>query len=328
MEAAALRVEGLGHRAVRATTAAVERLIFASPAAAGHRSLVRKRLRPLTSAPDVPDMPQLFAGWREVTHWSHWHREVDVYASGFLDGLDAGFRAPRCVAIEDDTESASLWLEDVRGAPAREWSVPRFALAMRGLGRLQARFAGVALPAFPWWCRDYLRACVPQTQQREVEPRAWRLANERGRLLARLESSPQTFCHNDLWTGNMFSQSEPENDDGTIVIDWASAGYGPLAFDVANAVHDSVWMGGLDAALLDDLRAASIDAYVAGLREGGYRGDEARVRENYALAAALRFGLLGHRAQRARDPVRRAARAAVCERALAGALPLLRDGSL
>jgi hypothetical protein len=312
-------------------------------------TLFRKRLRPRVDPVFVPDMPLLYEGWREPRHWSFWHREVDLYASGFLRDLADGLRAPNLYALEDGPESATLWLEFVDGVPGRAWDVARFALAMRHLGRFQARFvSGEALPREPWWSRGHLRASIPRVDSDESDARALHIGAQAERWLARIEAGPVTLCHHDVWTNNMFATSSATASstvpaittgseaeaDTTVLIDWAAAGYGPLAFDAANAVFDSVWMCAFDATHFEELVAAAIDAYIVGLREGGYRGDDALVRENYALIAALRFGLLGNRVQRARDPAKRddlerlyglpaeeviAARARVVECALAGA---------
>jgi hypothetical protein len=155
---------------------------------------------------------------------SYWRREPLLYRSGILDALP-GIRAPRCYGVAYPTPTAAwLWLEDVAGPAERGWSAARFATVARRLGRFNGAYlAGRPLPTDPVLSRDWLRAstaraaagvagipgALDHTLARRCYPgdlsaRIPSLAAERGRYLAALGRLPQTFCHQDAFTRNMF----------------------------------------------------------------------------------------------------------------------------
>lgn len=87
------------------------------------------------------------AGWSDMgegedqTHWNYWKRELLIYQSGLLDGLPDGLLAPRCYGtVELAGNIACLWLEDVADVDENAWTLDRFALTARHLGRLNGRF--------------------------------------------------------------------------------------------------------------------------------------------------------------------------------------------
>ena len=87
---------------------------------------------------------------RAGARWTDdWRREIDVYASGFLESLPAGITAPRVYAIEETEEQASLWLEDVsESIPV--WPLARYGVAARDLGRFNGAYlAGRPRRALP-----------------------------------------------------------------------------------------------------------------------------------------------------------------------------------
>jgi len=332
-------VEPIGYRRINDTTAGLDRIVgtLRSPQGDVRCSVFRKRLRRARAGDAASDVT--FAGSDEPAHWNYWRRESDAYGSGLLREMAGGFRAPECFAREIVDDTATLWLQDVQGTPASVWSVERFALAMRHLGRFQGRFvAGEPLPAYPWLSRGHLRAWTPGGDD-GGDVRYRRLCERRDELLAAVEASPATVCHLDLRSANMFAGQRPGDDDATVVVDWSAVGFGALGEDVASMVFDSVWMCDVGVALLRPLSLAAIDGYLAGLRDAGWTGDERVARRNYAAVAGLKFGLLAPRLRRAAssDDQRRtlehkygmpadaviARRAAVCERALELAATIL-----
>ncbi len=101
MDQPALRIAPVPYRIISGSTAGLDRVIVTSPGGEPW-TLFRKRTRPpLGAVAEHPELPLLHAGAERATHWSSWHREIDAYASGFLERLGKDFSAPICYAIED-----------------------------------------------------------------------------------------------------------------------------------------------------------------------------------------------------------------------------------
>ena len=262
----------------------------------------------------------------ELGHWNYWRREALVYESDLLNSLPITLAAPRCFGVSEvSPQTLYLWLEDIEGTPAADWPLLRFGEAARQLGLFQGGLlVAVQLPSYPWLSDHWLRSWVPDQPKAvlhivenaqawrnpltepyfplELQDRVLRLWNERDRLLATLESLPQTLCHLDLWPPNLSHQTTPAGLNQTVLIDWSQVGYGAAGEDIANLVLDSIWMFRIESDDLLEYEQFVWQGYLAGLREAGWHGDEREVRFVYAAVAALRFGLLaGHLLQTAND---------------------------
>ncbi|HEY0069045.1 MAG TPA: hypothetical protein VGE04_03660, partial [Chloroflexia bacterium] len=193
--------------------------------------------------------------FRDEAHPLYWKREALAYASGLLDDLPGGIRAPRCYdVVEVDGDTVWLWLEEVQDEHAEGWSLEQYARAAECLGRFNGAYlAGRPLPAHWWlvktgsprglldhnaWLRDVmadpvtwqhplLRAAFPVP----VVDRLLQLWDERELLLRALDRGPQTFCHLDAWRGNMFAPVSGGGLHGLTLIDWAYPGLGAAGTD-------------------------------------------------------------------------------------------------
>src|SRR5918996_981535 len=94
--------------------------------------------------------------------WDYPAREVRAYGSGLLAALPGGLATPRCLAVEAQPDGTTrLWLEAVADAHPGPWSLGRYAIVARHLGRFNGAFlAGTPLPAQPWLSRGWLRNFV------------------------------------------------------------------------------------------------------------------------------------------------------------------------
>jgi hypothetical protein len=142
---------------------------------------------------------------------------------------------------------------------------PRADRRRRGLGA--AADAPALLPAL----RDALRA----------------LAARRDDLLAIMAALPRAVCHLDVWPNNLVRRADGE----VVFLDWAFCGDGALGEDPGNLVPDSVFDLLLPADALDDLAAAVGRAYVEGLRDAGWTGDE-RLPRLGMYASAIKYDWL------------------------------------
>ncbi|MGH2472973.1 MAG: hypothetical protein ACRDG6_11305 [Candidatus Limnocylindria bacterium] len=258
--------------------------------------------------------------------WNYWKREFLAYSSGILEKLP-GVSAPKLCGVADEQDVAYVWLEDVAPDGESRWPTDRYVLAALHLGRFNGAYlADRPLPDAPFLTRTYLRswtnwipwldsvrsggswsdplvaAAIPAPPIARLE----RLHSMVAPLFDRLEGLPQTFSHLDAWRANLIGARSPAGEDRTVAVDWSFVGLAPAGQEVAILVGGShIW---LDAEP-DELVAMSkraFAAYVEGLREAGWRGDERVVRFAYAASAALYLApLLPFWLARIADPARR-----------------------
>jgi Phosphotransferase enzyme family len=219
-------------------------------------------------------------------HWYFWRREVCAYESGLFGSFEGGLRAPECLLVAPRADgTVALWLEDVQSAPGAAWSLDRYELAARDLGRMQGAFmTSQPLPTDGWLTNGWLRSYVArrETEFRRVDdPVVEALRAQQPVLLDALDRMPRTVCHLDLHPANMFG-----DDDGpTTAIDWSFVGVGAIGEDAGNLVPDSVLDFHVPGDQLDALYSNVLRGYLAGLRDARAALDEATVR--LALSAAM-----------------------------------------
>jgi hypothetical protein len=252
----------------------------------------------------------------EPSHPDYWRREALAYQSGLLDDLPAGLSAARCFGVTEPTaDVVCLWLEDVAGSFGSAWPRGRFLTAARHLGQFNGAYlAGHALPALPWLSRGWLRSWVARTCAPAFpvldQPGLWkhpliapyfapttgaqlrRLCDERERWLDALDQLPQTLCHWDAWRPNLFARRGAAGEEETGAVDWAFVGLGPVGAEIGQLVALDLLMGHVAPAGATELNAQATDAYVAGLREAGWRCDERAVKLGAAALISLRWTLL------------------------------------
>lgn len=279
-------------------------------------SLVLKQLRPAYDAL-LSRFPAEHR--RELETAYRWDREALAYASGLFDRLPEGLAAPRAYAIECQADGCRLWLEDL-GEERASWDVARYALAARHLGRFNGAYPEGRFQA-PWLTRDWIRTwlvvgfgsrampiidndaiwahpLVVAAFARDARDRLRRAWADRDRIVARLDARPHTLAHLDAFRRNLIDRGGE-----TVAIDWSYVGSAPLGAEVGHLV-----IGSVAFAEPQDIRAllpAAVDAYIAGLRDSGWRGDEDAVRIGADLSAVRWVFMLGWMTALL-DPVRQA----------------------
>jgi hypothetical protein len=257
----------------------------------------------------------------ELEHAYLWDREVLAYESGIFDRLPAGLAAPRAFLADRRADSCWLWLEDLGDGGGR-WDVARYAEAARHLGRFNGAFPEGAFDA-SWLTRDWLRTWLLAGLASRAHlildndaiwdhpiVRAGFVANARERLrrhwerraatLDRLRDRPHTLCHLDAFRKNLFDRNGE-----TVAIDWSYLGLAPIGTEVGHLVIGSVAFADRRQDIRE-LAAAGLDAYLTGLREAGWNGDDDVVRRGFALSAVRWTFMLGWLTA-VLDPQRRAA---------------------
>jgi len=266
-------------------------------------SAILKLNRPPVASADAP--PPAWPTSDEPAHWNYWRREFLAYESGLAATAYAsgGIAAPVLLAADSRPDGQlELWLADIGGAAGFDWPVARLARFAHELGVAQARWAG-RVPDTAWLSRGWLAQYLTEGPIRSVriEPGYWddpsvaawpdpvrdqlrRLWAERDRALGAATIIERTLCHLDVWPANLV------DDAGTSVLfDWSFVGDGAIGEDVANLIVDSVTDGLMDAALLPELADAAAEAYLIGLRDGGWQGPPDRVRSAIAACGAAKY---------------------------------------
>jgi hypothetical protein len=281
------RVELLTHNPLNAVTGGIWRV------ATAERTVVCKVL---TDGRDH-EGPAWWAASGDPTHWNWWLREALVYANDLPacfrpDGIDA----PVPLLVDERSDGVTvLWLEWVEGTPGPQLGVDGLAGFAEALGRAQARLAEggpdhTSWTGTPWLTRGFLAGygdSKPVDEALLDDDRAWaaprvdhylgtlrdglrRLHHQRAELYAWAAACPRTLCHLDVWPANLLRRP-----DGTFVlVDWAFCGDGALGEDIANLVPDAFFDLLYPVDLLDEVATRVEAAYLAGLRSGGWEGDE------------------------------------------------------
>jgi hypothetical protein len=264
--------------------------------------------------PAATDPPKAWPTSNDPAHWNYWRRESLAYESGFAATVyaDAGIAAATCLEVRSGAEDVELWLADIGGpgGPGRpggfDWTVPRLARFARELGAAQARWAG-RVPDLPWLSRRWLAQYLAEGPglMVSIEPADWdhpsvapwpvevrrqlsELWADRDRMVAETEAAERTLCHLDVWPANLM------DDAGTsVLLDWSFTGDGAVGEDVANLIVDSFTDGLMDVDLLPELAESATDAYISGLRDGGWSGSADAVRTAIAVCGAAKYSWFG-----------------------------------
>ena len=259
--------------------------------------------------PAETEASKAFRTSNEPTHWNYWRREACAYQTGLAATAyaTAGISAPALLAADPRPDGGvELWLADVGRTGGFDWPVARLARFARELGAAQARWAG-RVPATPWLSRHWLAQYMAEapTWGGRVDPAVWDHPNVapwpapvrarlrelwagRARLLAVAEAAEHTLCHLDVWPANL------ADDAGTsVLLDWAFVGEGALGEDLSNLIVDCFTDGLMDMALLPEVAETAVEAYLAGLHDGGWAGSEAAARTAICASGAAKYSWFG-----------------------------------
>lgn len=296
------RVELLTHNPLNAVTGGIWRVV-------GPRDSVIVKVITDGRRHDGPDW---WAASRVDHHWNSWRREVLVYRTGLPSLYEPdGLGAPELRASHDlDDGTAVLVLEDVAGRTGSALTVDDLVDLAGALGRAQGRLAARGDWDRPFLSRSFLREysrSKPVDDELLASDAAWshprvaahlaplrepltRLRAQWSDLVAIAEAAPSTLCHLDVWPANVVRRA----DGRFALLDWAFCGRGALGEDVANLVPDSVFDLLVPATAVDELAARAEAAYLAGVRDGGWRGHDDAVRLGLR-AAAVKYHWLAAR---------------------------------
>ncbi len=229
-------------------------------------------------------------------------RELAFYRAGAGAIQGDSVRSARCYAIEMWADLHFIWLEDLSAAPQPPWLPEQFIQAAQNVGQFNAHWAEPALPDWPWLNQNGLREKyrapniaqaferLPALAQVPVAGRTlpadivqgllelWQSGDE---LFTRVEETCPCLCHRDYHARNLFPMQATGAGSYTIAIDWDQIGIEYIGADIGLLLGSPIkWME-----LSPDQAAALIepifDAYLAGLAEAGWSGNEDEARLTY-----------------------------------------------
>jgi len=250
----------------------------------------------------------------DISAWNYYKREAAAYQSGLLDDLPGGLAAPRCFSVVDQPNGTCwIWLENIRDEIGSRWPLEHFGVVARHFGQFNGAYlVERSMPSWKWLSSDWLRAYIAPTASAiplirkslnhplvrrgfpgEASDRLFRLWEERDLFLDALNRLPQTLCHLDLFRRNLFARKTGDNDDQTVVIDWAFVGQGAIGVEIANLVSANLAFNEVDLAQAQALEDIVFESYLGGLSDAGWRGDPQQVRLGYTAGnLRLRLGEL------------------------------------
>ena len=236
-------------------------------------------------------------------------RELEVYRSGvFAEGC-GGVRSARCYAIQTRDDLQLLWLEDLSDAPQPPWEADHFLNTARHLGQFNGHWPEQALPQWDWLNQvdfrtkltghTHLQAVFERFSTLQDHPlmqafappsavsefmRLWEQCDE---LLIQAEGSPKGVCHLDCHPKNLFPISNSSGERYTIGIDWVKVGIDYLGVDIGHLLASPMSWLEVTATEARTLCDPIFNAYVSGLADAGWSGNEDAVRLTYLTRVAL-----------------------------------------
>jgi hypothetical protein len=196
-------------------------------------------------------------------------------------------------------------LEDINDSYFGNWSLYRYALAARHLGRLNGTYISRRqLPTYPWFSQQRTRQWLnlvpwqdfpwdhPRVQQQfpSSEGNSFRrMLEDHERFLTMLDQLPRTISHGDTYPTNFKSRRMHRGHDQTFALDWALTGIEPIGDDLGQLVYGT-WIN-LKGYKLQDISEALFASYMNGLQDKYCHIDPDQVRFGYAASAAFRVGL-------------------------------------
>lgn len=246
--------------------------------------------------------------------WNYWKREALVFQSGVLDGYRGPLVAVRCLGVEDNGDSAFMWLEELHDDGGRQvWPIDRLVLAAQHLGRFSGDHLGAppSVDDYPWLCQNFthdwvamslligakeacesdevwrhplLRNAFPRSPRQRV---ASLLADVEA-LLETAHSLPATLTHHDAHWDNLFRRSDGEVEQ-TVVVDWGFLGLAAVGEDLGHQVGVNVFHLRVPAGDASSYEEGASRSFLEGVSKAGVQVDRQRVRLVSQAVAALRM---------------------------------------
>lgn len=241
----------------------------------------------------------------EPLHHNYWRREALVFESKLLDDLPDSIQTAKSYLVEEQQDGTIwLWMERVEGHHAH--SQEQFDFIARQLGRFNGTYlTGKTIPNQEWICRGWLKSWTTASRMYAPNPEVYlnhlHRDNERSiwawfqgfnkqieNNLSSLEHLPRVLAHQDLSQMNMLLVKNDLNIDRLVLIDWQFMSISGIGEDLAKMFGVNMSLGIIRPDQYKAFQASLFKAYIKGLKEMGWQGDEGLARYGYCLSTALR----------------------------------------
>jgi Phosphotransferase enzyme family len=241
----------------------------------------------------------------ESLHHNYWRREALVFESKLLDDLPDSIHAAKSYLVEEQQDGTLwLWMERVEGQYAH--SQEQFDFIARQLGRFNGTYlTGKAIPDQEWICKGWLKSWTTASRMyapnsegyinhlhRENERSIWAwfqgFDKQIENNLSSLDRLPRVLAHQDLSQMNMLLVKNDIETDRLVLIDWQFMSISGIGEDLAKMFGVNMSLGIIPPDQYKAYQASLFDAYITGLKDMGWSGDEGLARYGYCLGTALR----------------------------------------
>lgn len=242
-----------------------------------------------------------------------WRTELELWDEVYVSRMPEGFRPPALHGIVDlGDDRLAVWMEDVQQAPS-SCDLDQYSRSAHLLGRWNARCAEPeALQAcdFPpgYGLRMYADQAVPfrglaPLEDDDLWSHPWLADHGELRadlralgphipsMLDRLDGYVQAIPHGDASPQNLLVPADAP--DTFVVIDPSFRTPHCLGFDLGQLLVGLTHAGQVPAAMLPEIAARILPAYLDGLAAEGVTGLDDEVRDGFATSVMLRSGFDG-----------------------------------
>lgn len=261
--------------------------------------------------PELRRMPPAFAA--QFAEEFPWRSELEMWDEPWVASMPEGLRVPELHGVVDlGDDRLAVWMEDAEQAPP-SCDLALFSRAAHLLGRWNARCTDPALLALVrhpagYALRMYAERAVAYRGLLPLEdddlwshPWLGDHADVRADLLAlgpqipvmldRLDGYLQALPHGDASPQNLLVPVEAP--DTFVVIDVSFRTAHALGFDLGQLLVGLTHAGQVPAAMLPEIAARVVPAYLDGLAAEGVTGLDDDVRDAFATSVMLRSGFDG-----------------------------------
>ncbi|WP_313636872.1 phosphotransferase [Paenibacillus sp. FSL K6-0276] len=252
-------------------------------------SIILKIIKPDSVEKDDPE------------HHNYWRREALVFESNILDELPCSIQTPKCYLVEEQADGTIwLWMERIKGEYAH--SKKQFDFIAEQLGRFNGAYLmGKKIPDEKWICRSWLKSWTTSSRMyapnpevyinqlhREQEPSVWAwfqdFTNQIDSNLISLNSIPRVLAHQDLSQMNMLLTQN----GGLVLIDWQFMSISGLGEDLGKMFGVNMSLGVIPIHRYEEYKESLFKAYIKGLKDTEWHGDEQLARYGFCLSTAMR----------------------------------------
>jgi hypothetical protein len=230
-------------------------------------------------------------------------REIEVYRSKAFEELSGAFRAARCYLIQNiDDNSTGIWMEDLTDSLHAPWPLEQYPVSAQHLGEFNAAWTGRSLPDWDWlsnspiedlWTNpaaanvfNNLSDPAMQSSIQSVLPsggveRLTQFQNRSNSLLTAVASVETGIGHIDAHPKNFFVLNHDTDSPTTVAVDWPYVGRSPLGIDVGLFIISPLLWLEITVNEAKDLIEPIFEAYLRGIRNVGWEGDDPQIRMSY-----------------------------------------------